>query len=202
MSDEPLLPCLKEPAWSGRDAVVSRPLWRESSPYVPWVALGYERAGTIEFLGRDRAANRDAGELEREALANLRRREASWQELRLELGGFKNLRMLAAADDVLAAERILDPAFLEEAQRQLRAPGLFVGIPRRAFLVVTAFDTIVERCHAFGAVVATQFQGAESDPITPLLFTAKNGRLVGTVDVVARAIVPPESMSGEPAAGA
>jgi hypothetical protein len=193
MSDAALLPCLEQPAWSGRDRAVARPLWSEPSPYVPWVALGYSEPQGFRFLERD-AAPGPPDELESEAIGNLRQRAASWQELGLELGGFKRLRMLAAADDALSAERILDAAFLLEAQRRLGATGLLVGVPRRGFLVATAFDSNVERVHTFGAVVATQFQGGESDPITPVLFTARGGRIAGMVDVVARAVVPPEQL--------
>jgi uncharacterized protein YtpQ (UPF0354 family) len=195
MSEEPLLPCLKEPAWAGRDSVVARPLWRESSPYVPWVALGYDRSQTFEFLNKDQLPQgRSPGELESEAIHNLRQREASWQDLELDLGGFRRLKMLVATDD-FTAERILDPAFLLEAQGALDASGLLVAVPRRGFLAVTALDTNVERVHTFGAVAATQFQGGESAPITPALFTVRNGQITGAVDVVARAVVPPEQMA-------
>jgi hypothetical protein len=200
MSEEPLLPCLKEPAWMGRDSVVARPLWRESSPYVPWVALGYDRSQTFEFLNKDQLPQgRSAGELESEAIHNLRQREASWQDLELDLGGFRRLKMLVATDD-FTAERILDPAFLLEAQGALNASGLLVAVPRRGFLAVTALDTNVERVHTFGAVVATQFQGGESDPLSPALFTVRGGRIAGLVDVVARAVVPPSAMEAALAA--
>ena len=194
MSDATLLPCLKEPAWHGKDGVVARPLWREPSVYVPWVALGHDLPEGFELLGRDQApAGSSPSELEGEALRNLRLRPASWQDLELDLGGFRRLKMLVATDD-FTAERILDPTFLLEAQRALAAPGLLVAIPRRSFLVVTALDTNVERVHTFGAIAATQFQAGESAPITPALFTTRNGQIVGIVDVVARAVVPPERM--------
>jgi hypothetical protein len=197
MSESPLVPCLKEPAWPGRDSVVARPLWREASPYVPWVALGYDHPHTFEFLNREQApADKTPSELERDAIRNLRKRPATWQELDVKLGWFKKLKMLVAVDDFLTAERILDTGFLLEAQRKFGAPGLFVGIPRRSFLIVTAVDTNAEKVSAFGAVAATQFQSGESAPITPTLFTTKNGQIVGTLDAVARAIVPPEKMTG------
>ena len=194
MSEEPLLPWLKEPAWLGRDRAVARPLWRESSPYVPWVALGYDHSSSFEFLSKDQLPEgRTPGELESEAIRNLRERPASWQDLELDLGGFRRLKMLVATDD-FTAERILDPAFLLEAQGALNASGLLVAVPRRGFLAVTALDTNVERVHTFGAVAATQFQGGESAPVTPALFTVRNGQITGAVDVVARAVVPPEQM--------
>jgi uncharacterized protein YtpQ (UPF0354 family) len=194
MSEEPLLPWLKEPAWTGRDGVVARPLWRESSPYVPWVALGYDHSSSFKFLSKDQLPEgRTPGELESDAIRNLRERPASWQDLELDLGGFRRLKMLVATDD-FTAERILDPAFLLEAQGALNAAGLLVAVPRRGFLAVTALDTNVERVHTFGAVAATQFQGGESAPVTPALFTVRNGQITGAVDVVARAVVPPEQM--------
>jgi len=201
MSDTLLLPCLQQPAWQGKDRVVARPLWRESSPYVPWVALGYDQPSAFQFLDRARAPKgRSPSELESEAIRNLLQRPVSWQDLELDLGGFRRLKMLVATDE-FTAERILDPAFLLEAQRALDAAGLLVAIPRRGFLVVTALDANVERVHTFGAVAATQFQSGESEPITPALFTVRNGQVVGAVDVVARAVVPPELMAATRAAG-
>jgi hypothetical protein len=201
MSARPLLPCLQPPAWSGSERAMARPLLPEPSPYVPWVALGYDEPEIFRFLERDGASpGRTADALEAEAVANLQQRPARWQDLELDLGGFKRLRMLVAGDDALAAERVLDPPFLLEAQRRLEAAGLLLGIPRRGFLVATALDNNVERVHTFGAVAATQFQGGESDPLTPALFTARGGRIAGVVDVVARAVVPPERMEAALAA--
>ncbi len=195
MSATPLLPCLEPPVWSGSERALARPLWPEPSPYVPWVALGYDEPGAFLFLERDAPpAGRTLDALETEAVGNLQKRPARWQDLELDLGGFKRLRMLVASEDALAAERILDQAFLLEAQRRLDAPGLLVGIPRRGFLVATALDNNVERVHTFGAVAATQFQGGESDPLSPALFTVRGGRVAGLVDVVARAVVPPARM--------
>jgi hypothetical protein len=195
MSPRPLLPCLQPPAWSGSERALARPLLAEPSPYVPWVALGYDEPGAFRFLERDAAPTERAPDaLEAEAVAHLQQRPARWQDLELDLGGFKRLRMLVAGDDLLAAERILDQPFLLEAQRRLDAAGLLVGIPRRGFLVATALDNHVERVHTFGAVAATQFQGGESDPLTPALFTVRGGRVAGVVDVVARAVVPPARM--------
>ena len=172
---------------------MARPLWRE----LALRALGRARLRPppgFEFLGKDELTEgRSPGELESEAIRNLRERPASWQDLELDLGGFRRLKMLVATDD-FTAERILDPAFLLEAQGALNASGLLVAVPRRGFLAVTALDTNVERVHTFGAVAATQFQGGESAPVTPALFTVRNGQITGAVDVVARAVVPPEQM--------
>jgi hypothetical protein len=195
MSERLLVPCLQPPAWSESERALARPLWPEPSPYVPWVALGYDEPGAFRFLERAAPpAGRALDALEAEAVANLQKQPARWRELELDLGGFKRLRMLVAEGGVLDAERILDPVFLLDAQRRLDAAGLLVGIPRRGFLVATALDNNVERVHTFGAVAATQFQEAESDPISPALFTTRGGRIAGLVDIVARAVVPPSRM--------
>ena len=47
----PLLPCLKERKWIGRERTVCRALWEnEASAYMPWLAIGYDHPHTFEFI--------------------------------------------------------------------------------------------------------------------------------------------------------
>lgn len=50
----PLLPCLKEPAWAGKDHTVCRPLAEDASAFMPWLAIGYDHPNTFEFIGKDK----------------------------------------------------------------------------------------------------------------------------------------------------
>jgi hypothetical protein len=97
--------------------------------------------------------------------------------------------MLACGDDFLAAERILDPGFMREAQTRLKARGLLVGIPRRGLLVVTDGEGGVDRISPFVTMVSMQYHRAES-PIGPALFAVKDGAIVGIVEAGAEAGKP------------
>jgi len=90
MSDpEPLLPCLKEPDWPGSARSVCRRLWTEAdSPYIPWLAFGYDQPHTFAFLSREQLSDlkKTEREIEREALRNLRLRKATWHSTSVKLG--------------------------------------------------------------------------------------------------------------------
>jgi hypothetical protein len=203
-NQEPILPCLKEPAWGRQGDAFFRPLWAGAqSPYMPLVAFGYDHPHTFEFLNRDRLGEMGKTEmqLEREAVHNLRRRSAHWEPLDVKLGWFKKLRMLMCADDFLAAERILDPLFMTEAQRRLGARGLLAGVPRRGLLVVMNGEAGAEEIARFAAMVVQQFQAGDSAPISPMAFAVKDGRILALVEAAAKALLPPEKMSAPGAIG-
>jgi hypothetical protein len=184
-----ILPCLKEPSW-GRDGLsVCRPLWRGDSPQIPWVSFGYDRPESFDFLSRAALADlkKSETEVEREAVRNLSLRKATWESVEVKLGFLKKLRMLGCGDNFLAAERILDPGFMREAQTRLKARGLLVGIPRRGYLVVTDGEGGVDRITPFATMVSMQYHRGESAPISPALFAVKDGSIVGMVDAGAEA---------------
>lgn len=184
----PILPCLKDYQWAGKDETVARPLWRDgSSTFMPWVALGYDHPHTFEFLSRAELlrVGKDERALEHEAIGNLRQRKASWEPYDVKLGFLKKLRMLACGDDFLAAERILDPVFLQEAQTRLGAKGLLAGVPRRGALMVTDFEQDQDRISAFLALVCQHYKEDAAAPVSPAAFLIGDGRIGGVVDEVA-----------------
>jgi hypothetical protein len=186
-----ILPCLKDPAWGGKDGTVNRRLWdKEPLEFVPWVGFGYDHEHSFEFLPCASLAElkKTQVEVEREAMRNLRARRASWEPWNVKLGWFKKLRMLACGNDFLAAERILDPIFLREAQRRLGARGLVVGVPRRGSLMATDALQGADRIAAFLAIVWQQYREGGSPPVSPLGFAVTDGRIVAVVDTVARAM--------------
>ena len=187
-----LLPCLKEPKWQGREHTVCRALWeREASAYMPWVAVGYDHPHTFQFINTDRLSELNTSEqaLETEAVANLRARPAAWERVDVDVEG-GTLRMLVCSGDFFAAERVLDPGFMQQAQRTLKSAGLFVGIPRRGLLMATAAEQEQHLIAAFGAAVAGQFSRGETAVISPMLFALKDGAIVGIVEAIADAVVP------------
>ena len=187
-----LLPCLKERKWIGRERTVCRALWeREPSAYMPWLATGYDHPHTFEFIDTTRLAEMQTTEraLEREAIANLARRPASWRPLDVDLPGGKRLHMLICTDDFFAAERIVDGNFMRQAERTLKARALLVGIPRRGLLMAIDGASDQQILSAFGVAVAGQFSRAESAIISPMLFAVKDGAIVGILDEAAEACV-------------
>ena len=186
----------------GGDEAFCRPLWTgERSPHIPWVAFGFDHPHSFEFLGRKRLEQLGKTDeiVEREALANLKARAGSWQEVSVRLGWFKKLRLQICADDFLAAERIMDATFMGEAQRKLKAPGLMAGIPRRGLLVVmNAGEAIddVKKTAALVAFVSGQFHGGEAAPISPAIFAIKDGAIVGLIDAGADAGKRDEAEAG------
>jgi hypothetical protein len=189
-----LLPCLKERTWQGREHSQCRVLWaNEASAYMPWVAVGYDSPHSFQFVSaKDFGAMQTTeAALEARAVANLRRRPATWEKV--DVGpsakgpGFT---ILACMDDFLAAERILDADFMNQAQRTLRARGLLVGIPRRGRLFCINGELAPHAIEAFGILVAQEFTAGESAVISPMLFAMKDGAIVAIVESVADAYLP------------
>jgi hypothetical protein len=188
----PLLPCLKERRWIGRERTVCRALWEnEASAYMPWLAIGYDHPHTFQFIDTAQLAAMNATErdLEAQAFANLARRPATWQPLDVDMKGGKRLHMLLCRDDFFAAERIADAGFMRKAQQLLKARGLLVGIPRRGLLMAIDGESDRQTASAFGVAVAAQFSDGESALISPMLFGVKDGAIVGIVESCADAVV-------------
>jgi uncharacterized protein YtpQ (UPF0354 family) len=195
-----ILPCLKEPAWSGRDDVC-RPLWNGvESAHIPWLAFGYDHPHSFEFLGRARLEEMKKTErdVEREAIRNLRLRKATWHPTQVKLGFLKKLKMLICGDDYFAAEKILDQGFMREGQAKLGASLLAVGIPRRGFMIATDGKQPMDRLGVFAGAVSTQYQRADSPPITPAIFAVMDGKIVGMLqgaEEVGKGVVEREAES-------
>lgn len=176
-----ILPCLKPPDWDGAEGSVSRRLWDEPSSWVPHLAFGYDSERSFEFLPKERAEElgKSARDVEREAVRNLRLRPASWERTLIKLGLFKKMTLLVSAGDYLSAEKILDVGFLREAEKQLKAELLAVGIPRRGFIAVTDGKQPMERLRLFASAISTQYHRGETAPITPAVFAVSGGQIVG-----------------------
>jgi uncharacterized protein YtpQ (UPF0354 family) len=201
-SSEPRpLPCLKEFKWPGHTDTVCRALWeKEASPFMPWVAFGFDHPHSFEFISTKRLAelNTTAAELETNALAALRERPARWEPVDVDAPGGKTLRILTCSGDFFSAERVLDAAFMQEAQRLLNADGLLVGVPRRGLLMATSANQDQDLITGFGGAVAGQFSREESALISPMLFAMQDGAIVGIFDAVAKLAVPDGEPRGAP----
>jgi hypothetical protein len=197
-----LLPCLKPFAWDGRGDTVCRPLWDgQQSDQMPWVAIGFDRPHTFEFIDATRleAAKTSRQALETRALANLQARPAEWKPMIVRIKEDDELQMLLCTGDYFSAERILDPDFMMRAQQALTATAIVVGVPRRGVMFATANQS-PQHLMAFAAAVAAQYARAESPEISPLLFGMKDGVILGIAQtmVPAPAAAAPARASGSP----
>ena len=182
MNTESILPLLKPADWDLHDDMVCRPLAAFPARDMPFVAYGWDHPHTFELLSRERAHGATPASLDPIALAHLRRRAGSWERVDIKLGLFKKMRFLVCGDDFLAAERILDADFLRDAQRQLGAKMLAIGIPRRGMLMVCDGARSQEDLQRFCQAVAGQYHRAESPAITATVFGVVDGAIVGHLE--------------------
>jgi len=182
MDTDSILPLLKPADWNLRKEMVCRPLAPFPARDMPFVTYGWDHPHTFELLAHDRANGASPSSLDPLALAHLRARSASWNRVDVKLGWFSKLRLVVCTDDFLAAERILDGEFLREAQRQLRANMLAVGIPRRGMLMACDGARSKEDLERFCAAVGGQFHRAEAPPITTTVFAVIDGGIVGHLE--------------------
>jgi hypothetical protein len=176
MTDD-ILPLLKPADWSLKNEMVHRPLTDMPARDMPVVAYGWDRPNTFELLGRQHANGQTPASLEGPALRNLKARKASWEQFEI-----KAIRLLVCGNDFLAAERILDTEFLRDAQRQLGAEMLAVGIPRRGVLMACDGASSQDELKRFCAAVAGQYHRAETPPISTTVFGVVDGAIVALAD--------------------
>jgi len=173
---------LKEAAWPGREANACTPLTGLPIADQPLVVFGWDQPQSFAMMNRKAAGDRPIESLTAAAVANLKKRRATWEAIDIKAGWFKKIRFLVCSDDFLAAERILDADFLIDAQRKLEAKMLAVGIPRRGCLMATDGARSPELLQRFSQAVAGQFHRGESPPITPTVFGVADGKIVAALD--------------------
>jgi uncharacterized protein YtpQ (UPF0354 family) len=184
-----IYPCLKETPWAALAATVRRPLADvDGAEWMPWVAFGHDRPDAFVFLQEHelRESGRSAADLEAEALANLGDREASWQMAEIGLKDGARFQMVTCTDDFFAAERILEPASVLEAQRRLGASALLAAVPRRGLLTLIDADASAGAIAWFVVMAAREHFGGQSAPISPMVFRMSAGRIVGALSSPSR----------------
>src|SRR5579871_5288830 len=167
-----IIPRLKQSDWNGKAQVVSRPLLPDRTDS-PLVAFGYDLPHTIQYINRSELAKLTMTEvqIEQEALGSLREHPVSWKREKLEADFLsESLDLLSCDGDFLAAEHILDPDFMTEAQRLLGCEMLAVFIPREGMLFVThhqGFDAV--RIVGMALLADTLYKASEK-PISSNVF--------------------------------
>lgn len=187
----PFYPVLKPPAWARRasdSGVVLRQLTESGGlpADAPLVAYAVDAEEAVAFLCReDLPALLDDDDLHRLALRHLEAElatHASWEELEVDLDGGGRLSALVLGGCYYAAEALLSATCLAEAHERLRAEELALAAPVRGrlFAADAAWDEAT--LEAFVLMVARQHYQADAAPISPHVFAAREGRLVGFLD--------------------
>jgi hypothetical protein len=183
----PVFPLLMPASYAPAPTALARPIIKGPKlPNIPWVTLCYliPAAGSPTpnrgFIKQERAAQlgKTPADFEGEALHNVGTRPATWQPLAPGV--------LTCTDDYLAAERILDPAFLLKAGATLGEDSLVIGIPARGQLCATGlagFTKSTPGAIAFKQMVEAMFQAGGELGITPWLFLVIKGSINSILEV-------------------
>jgi hypothetical protein len=168
----PLLPCLKEAKWSGKEQTACRPLL-DKVEGVPLLTYGHDQPHTFAFTPRDGA---DLEALHKEAIANLANIKVNVQELDLS-----TTKMIAVDGGYFVTEKILDVAFMKTLHARLKTSLLAVSIPKKGRML--AVDALKDAglISRFLVVAEKQYSDPTGDgnPITPMVFLVQDGVLVG-----------------------
>ena len=152
-----------------------RPLWQGavSSRLMPQLTFGHRLGGAFAFLPADEAGQ---SAVQESALQNLVKVVASWTEIEFQ-GEDGDTHAALACQDNCATEKILDPGFMNEAQRLLGAKRLVVGIPVRTVMLVMDGNNDGSATMGFLGQNLSLFRSGNGVPLTPALFRLKHGQI-------------------------
>lgn len=185
----PVFPMLmRESTWQRAPTQVYRPIFSGVRlTEIPVVALAYliptadggppQRA----YIRTERVAQlgKTVADFEQEALHNLSVRRASWSSFAPGPGQV----FAMCTDDYLAAERVLDGAFLRQAHAIVGDHSMVMGIPARGQLYAAPFSTFAHTGRAFVMMMQKMFAEAGDLAITPRIFTVIQGALNNVLEV-------------------
>jgi hypothetical protein len=147
---------------------------------VPWIGVCRLDAGRTVAEPIPPGTTLEA--LEPGLVANLCARPAAWRTLRTH-GIDDTPTMIALEGDPLAAERVLDYAFLRAGQKLLHASHMAVAIPRRGLILArNAKIDDWDHWEAFTSWVDELYRTAtEADRLTRRVFSVRKGELTGVI---------------------
>lgn len=165
-------PLLKPAEWEHRELVVHDRFGFGEDALV----VAYARNGESNFEIITDAEAADFEELRRAAFANLARESYPWEVA--EAGG---LPFATASGHDFAAEKLLDPAAIAQAHRQLGTDAIQVAVPRRTCLMAFPQDLTDDQVQTMIKLVMYTYldDSYGNAPITPSLFLFDGGELTG-----------------------
>lgn len=167
-----IYPLLKPHDWPHQRLVAHRKLMDDPAG-VPIVAFGFDTGDNYQFVPANQCD--DVDKLYQEALANLAKLDYPW-----ETGESNGLAFVTSSGKEFSAERLLDPAAMQEAHRLLGADRIIVAAPRRTCLMAVrdgpALTTFVK------LVMYTYHDDSYGHaPISPAMFVLEGGVIVGVM---------------------
>lgn len=182
-AENTILPYLMPADWALHAQSVSRRLDVPSDdPRIPWISFGQLARQDFEPLSPEAFDTTEGEEqIVARALSNLQERSASWQPVDGAGEGNAATGMIAAVDDELSAERIMDKDFMIDAQEMLGTEILAVGIPRRRLLVAIDGRQPESSLTRFGAYNLGQYYSSETESLTSLTFLMGDGEFAGVM---------------------
>lgn len=195
MDRKRLLPKLRHERWMGWTELPGRDLLKMPVKGLPRVGVGEDTRERYTFVQhRDLNESTTFAELEAISLANLAKRPGHWtvKEKSKGLLGIGARPLMLELMDEFSAERVLDVAFMTQAHDQLKSPLLTIAIPVRGIMWVRAAATDVATAGAFLELARKAFENAPEglEPITPVVLTMQDGKLVGVVAGMSREGTP------------
>jgi hypothetical protein len=182
--DGPLLVNMKPAHWDGRGYAICEPLapdLEKTGAPIPLVAYGYDHPNTFAMKTKDGGANEDLASLRRQAIENLAAVEVQVERVALDA-----ITFWVAHSSFFAAEKILDPTFMQGLHRTIGAPLLAAAVPEKGRLFVTSAVASPETMHAFMALARGAYERNEGGrQLSPTVFLIMEGRITGVAQATA-----------------
>jgi hypothetical protein len=172
LDDRMLLPRLRASDWPGWAEIPGRALLEMPGVDAPRVAVGEDSATRFTYVQHDDLAGRAFAEWEAIAVANLKMRAAALRTVgtRLELV------------DEFACERVLDADLMRRAHAALRVSHVVVAVPVRGILWIASLLDPAGVSELVALARASFAKPEQLEPVSPVVFTVRDGAIVGTLD--------------------
>lgn len=190
-ADTPLLPVIRPHDWGMLHECAHRSLLRSRRGIgLPYVAIGRDTGDGLDLLLSDAPTQlgMSFAEVETFAIENLHLREAEWEVIHTNEGTGRPVLLGFEQDGIFSASRILDVAFLSQAQTRVGSKLLLVAVPHcRAIYVADASPMSDRAVHrAFSTWNQRHYDRASGvDALSPQIFLVRSGEIIGTYEPAA-----------------
>jgi len=176
-----LLPILRSSKWKDAHLAFCTPLIqaRETVTHNPWLSFAHDSGTQLFTITRKSLPEEEKtkDEIVLEALQNLAQRALEWEISARRADG---TAMVLTCRDERAAEAILVPGHMEEAQSILGANEIVAAIPVSGIMIVqTAHPQDPSELSALIHWAQDNFQAETDAPLTPHLITVQMGTITG-----------------------
>lgn len=173
-----LLPVIKNYAWFQDEALILKePLLDFDQSPVMGIGedlddkIQYSEASSPEAYAEELSARK------KEALENLKNLEIAY-----EVQDVNGAKVVVASGQEFAAEKILDPTFLQKMHQELDSEQVAVGIPFQGLLIaISGKDS--ELLSKFPLVIKKHYDNPQADKISDKMFLSVNAKIIAHAGV-------------------